>query len=176
MLRFRLISIMIGLLLPASLVFSQSGRPVTDFAHIQQIVDSNRIEMEYTIATTHYTFYLQPATPYSDQNINIAGDSAFIIIRDSVAAGYLPYFGGGYSIPQTGSKGVVFSSKIFDRTVRLKGKGKRQAITYSFAVVGLNDSYKINIDIQYDGSCYLYVLSTRRSPISYIGQIVEKIR
>lgn len=158
-----------------SLVLQAQNRPITDFEQIEAMVDSNRFEMEYTIATTHYTFYLQPTTPYSDQNIRIAADSAFVIIRDSIAAGYLPYFGSGYSIPQTGPLGIVFSNKMLNLTKSVKGRGQRQSIAYQFSVVGINDTYKISIDIRYNGLCYLYVNSLRRSPISYVGQIVEKI-
>lgn len=158
-----------------SLVLQAQNRPITDFEQIEAMVDSNRFEMEYTIATTHYTFYLQPTTPYSDQNIRIAADSAFVIIRDSIAAGYLPYFGSGYSTPQTGPLGIVFSNKMLNLTKSVKGRGQRQSIAYQFSVVGINDTYKISIDIRYNGLCYLYVNSLRRSPISYVGQIVEKI-
>lgn len=155
---------------------AQSEQPITNFKTIQSLVDSNRFEMVYTIATTHNTFYLQPTTPYSDQNIRIGRDSAFVIVRDSMAAGYLPYFGTGYSIPQTGAKGIVFSNKMIDQTQSIRGRGRRQSISYQFSVVGKNDTYKISIDIRYNGQCYLYVNSLRRSPISYVGQIVESIK
>lgn len=141
------------------------------FRQIQAMVDSNRFEMNFTIATTHYNYYLQPTTPYMDQNIRIGRDSAFILINDTLAIGYLPYFSSGYSFPQTGIKGIIFDNKILNRSVRTRGKGRKQVITYQFEVVGKNDSYKINLDIQYDGTCYLYVNSTRRSPISYSGAI-----
>ena len=165
----------IGLLLWAWTLYGQAPQPITKFSVIQQLVDSNRFEMVYTIATTHHTFYLQPTTSYTDQNIRIARDSAFIIIRESVAAGYLPYFGSGYSIPQTGAKGIVFSNKMLDLTKSRKGRGRRQSISYQFSVVGKNDTYKISIDIRHNGQCYLFVNSLRRSPISYIGQIVDRI-
>lgn len=150
-------------------------QPITNFSRIQSLVDSNRFEMVYTIATTHHTFYLQPTTPYSDQNIRITQDSAFIIIRDTIAAGYLPYFGSGYAIPQTGAKGIVFSNKMLELTKSMRGKRKKQSIFYQFSVVGKNDTYKISIDIRYNGMCYLFVNSIHRSPISYIGQMVERV-
>lgn len=166
--------ILIGMILAGCWeLAAQELQPVTDFARIRAMVDSNRFEMVYTIATTHHTFYLQPTTPYADQNIRIAGDSAFVIIRDSVAAGYLPYYGSGYAFPQTGPRGIVFSNKMLDLTKSFKGRGKRRSISYRFFVVGKNDSYRINIDIRYDGLCYLYVNSLRRSPITYTGQIVR---
>lgn len=164
-----------GIFLTFSLANAQYAQPITQFSTIQNLVDSNRFEIVYTIATTHYTYFLQPNTPYSDQNIRIIQDSAFIIIRDSLAAGYLPYFSSSYSFPETGAKGIVFSNKIQGLTKSIRGKGKRQSIAYAFSVVGKNDSYKINIDIRYNGQCYLYVNSFRRSPISYVGQIVQKV-
>lgn len=154
---------------------SQQIQPITDFQQIKAMVDSNRFETMYTIATTHYSYFLEPGTPYSDQNIRIGQDSAFIIVRDSLAAGYLPYYGGGYSIPQTGAKGIVFSGKMIQPVSKFKGKGNRQSITYGFSIIGTLDSYKISIVIQNDGTCYLYVNSNKRSPISYVGQVVQKI-
>lgn len=143
------------------------------FEQIQSIIDSNRFEMVFTIATTHYSYYLQPTTPYSDQNIRIEKDSAFIIVNGTLAAGYLPYFSGGYSFPQIGIKGILFHNKMLNKTVKTRGHGKNQAIRYEFEVIGANDNYKLNIDIQYDGTCYLYVNSSRRSPISYVGKIIR---
>lgn len=154
---------------------AQQSQPVTNFERIKAMVDSNRIEMTYTVATTHYSYFLEPATPYSNQNIRIGQDSAFIIVRDSIAAGYLPYFSGGYTFPRTGTNGIVFSNKMIHPVSQVKGQGNRQSITYEFSVVGLNDSYKISIIIRQGGICYLYVNSTKRSPMSYIGQVVEKV-
>lgn len=154
---------------------AQTVQPITNFNAIQQLVDSNQFEMIYTIATTHHTFFIQPNTPYSDQNIRIAKDSAFIIIHDSIAAGYLPYYGTGYSLPETGEKGIIFSNKMLNLTKSTQGRGRRQAISYQFSVVGKNDTYKISIDIRHNGQCYLFVNSLRRSPISYTGQIVKQI-
>ena len=49
-----------------------------------------------------------------------------------------------------------------------------QSIFYQFSVVGKNDTYKLSIDIRHDGTCYLFINSLKRSPISYTGQIVEQ--
>ena len=172
---FRFLICSVGM---ALILFHSKGQtpvPITDIQTIRTLVDSNRFEMQYTIATTHHTFYLQPMTPYTDQNIRISQDSAFIVIRDNRAAGYLPYYGSGYAMPQTGPKGIVFSNTMTDLNKSIKGKGRHPSISYQFSVAGKNDAYKINIDIRYNGQCYLYINSLRRSPISYIGQIVEKV-
>lgn len=171
----RILLFWIGVFLCILPIRAQTEQPITNFNTISTMVDSNRFEMQYTIATTHHTFYLQPTTPYSDQNIRISRDSAFVIIHDSIAAGYLPYFGSGYSIPQTGARGIVFRNKMLNLNKTTKGRGRRRSISYQFSVEGRNDSYKISIDIRYDGTCYLYINSLKRSPISYIGQIVKKV-
>ena len=124
---------------------AQNNQRITNFGIIKEKVDSNRFKMQYTI-----------------------------IIRDSIAAGYLPYFGSGYSIPQTGNRGIVFSNTMQDLTRQTRGKGRRQSIFYQFSVVGKNDTYKLSIDIRHDGTCYLFINSLKRSPISYTGQIVEQ--
>lgn len=162
---------------PVCLLFSLAAqgqsRPVTDFKQIKSMADSNRFQMTYTVATTHHTFYLQPTTAYSNQNIRIAQDSAFMLIRDSIASGRLPYFGSGYAIPQTGNRGIVFNNKMLHLARFSKGRGRKQSITYLFDILAPNDTYSIRIDIRYNGRCYLYINSLKRSPISYIGQIVE---
>ena len=61
-----------------------------------------------------------------------------------------------------------------DLTRQTRGKGRRQSIFYQFSVVGKNDTYKLSIDIRHDGTCYLFINSLKRSPISYTGQIVEQ--
>lgn len=168
----RIILIGFGILFSLLSAHAQPQRPITNFNTIQQSVDSNRFKMIYTIATTHHTFYLQPTTPYSDQNIRITQDSAFILIQDSLAIGYLPYYGTGYSIPQTGVKGILFKNKMLNPTKSVRGKGRRSSIFYQFSIAGINDTYKISIDIRHNGLCYLFVNSLKRSPISYTGQIV----
>lgn len=167
----RFITLAICLSIPILTARAQNSNTPLDFGQIRSMVDSNRFEILFTVATTHYNYYLQPATPYSDENIRIDRDSAFMVVNDTIATGYLPYFSSGYSFPQTGLKGIIFDNKMITPSVKMKGKRNKQAINYQFDVIGKNDAYKIRLDIQYDGTCYLYVTSTRRSPISYIGKI-----
>ena len=75
---------------------------------------------------------------------------------------------------ETGNRGIVFSNTMQDLTRQTRGKGRRQSIFYQFSVVGKNDTYKLSIDIRHDGTCYLFINSLKRSPISYTGQIVEQ--
>ena len=148
--------------------------PITQFKTIQTLVDSNRFQMVFSIATTHHTYYLQPNTPYVDQNIRIDQDSAFVVIQDSIATGYLPYYKSGYQTSQNEKKSIIFFNKMLNLKKQTHGKGRRQAIIYQFDVIGTNDTYKITIDIRYNGQCYMFVNSLKKSPINYTGQIVER--
>lgn len=73
----------------------------------------------------------------------------------------------------TGNKGILFDNEMLNRTEKIKGRKVKKAIKYSFDIVGKNDIYRLEMDIQYDRTCYLYVTSNRRSPISYIGTIYK---
>lgn len=129
-----------------------------DFQRTKEIVESNRFKIVLSIAT-----------PLNGLNVKI--DSTAVTVNDSVAKAGLPYYSSNYSYPQTGAKGIVFNNQILNRSVKIKGKKGKRSIAYQFEVVGTLDSYKLKTDIQYDGSCYLYINSTRRSSISYIGRI-----
>ena len=153
----------------------QSNLPITDFSQIKQLADSNHLHMIFTIASTHHTNYLQPNTPYTDQNIRIEKDSAFVIIQDSIATGYLPYYSSGIQSNQTQKKEIIFFNKMLHLKKETLGEGKRQSITYQFEVVAPTDTYKINIDIRPQGQCYMFINSLHKTPINYIGQIVKEI-
>lgn len=129
-----------------------------DFNRIWQIVESG-----------HFTIKFSAATPYN--GTNILTDSAQIVISDTIAIGYLPYYTRYYSLPMTGAKGIVFDNTILNKSIKIKGKNDKKVIKYQFDVIGKNDAYKLQMDIQYDGTCYLYVVSKQRGPISYIGTI-----
>lgn len=150
---------------------SKASRIAAEFEQTQKIVNSNHFKIDFTIATTYNSYYMTPTQPNYNENIRIEKDSAYVIINDTIAEGFLPYFGSGYSFPQVGAKGIVFANKMLDKTVRIKGKKGKRTIAYEFMVVGLLDSYRINLDIQYDGTCYLFVNSTKRSPITYQGKL-----
>ena len=150
---------------------NKNARIAAEFEKTQKIVETNHFRMDFTIATTYNSYYMTPTQSNYNENIRIGKDSAYVIINDTIAEGYLPYFPSSYSYPQVGVKGIIFSNIMLDKTVRIKGKKGKRTIAYEFMVVGLNDSYRINLDIQYDGTCYLFVNSTKRSPITYQGKL-----
>lgn len=141
-------------------VFAQTEaeRIEADFKETQAIVESNRFKVIFTIAT-----------PLSGLNVRV--DTAWLIVDGPRASGYLPYYTARYGYAMTGHKGIVLDSEMFARTEKIKGRNVRKAIKYSFGIIGKNDAYRMQMDIQYDKTCYLYVTSNRRSPISYVGTI-----
>ena len=60
---------------------------------------------------------------------------------------------------------------LFSRTVKIYQDGKKKAIAYQITVRSNQDICYLNMDIQYDGTCYLYFSDRKRAPISYVGQI-----
>lgn len=151
----------------------KSDRIAEEFAETQKIVDNGHFRMDFNIATTYNSYYQTPSQSNYNENIRIGKDSAYVVINDSIAEGYLPYFNSGYSFPKTGVKGIVFVSKMLNKTVKIKGKRGKRSISYEFDVIGLNDTYKLNLEIQYDGTCYLFVNSGKRSPITYQGKLCK---
>lgn len=138
----------------------ESERIQTDFQETRELVDSNRFKIIFTIAT-----------PMSGVNIRI--DSARIVVDDKRASGYLPYYTAKYGFAMTGNKGIIFDNIILNRSEKIKGRKVKKSIQYSFDIIGKNDVYRLQMDIQYDRTCYLYVTSNLRSPISYIGTIYK---
>lgn len=129
-----------------------------EFQNTLELVESKYFEIKFSIAT-----------PLN--GTNIVTDSAQIIIKDNTATGYLPYYTAGYAFPMTGKKGIIFDNQMLNVSLKIKGRKYRKSIKFQFDIIGKNDSYKLQMDIQYDKTCYLFVSSIRRSPISYVGTI-----
>lgn len=138
-------------------------RILTEFRHTQEIVESGKFRIDIHIAT-----------PLN--GMNIAVDSAWIVIDGEKACGYLPYYSSGYSFPRLGAKGINFDNMPFNKSLKIKGRNDKKSLKYSFGIVGKNDIYRIQMDIQYDGRCYIYITSNNHSPISYVGDIIKSDR
>lgn len=139
---------------------TEKNRILTEFRHIQKIVESDKFRIDIHIAT-----------PLN--GMNIAVDSAWIVIDGEKASGYLPYYSSGYSFPRLGSQGINFDNMPFNKSLKIKGRNYKKSLKYSFGIVGKNDIYRIQLDIQYDGTCYIYITSNNLSPISYVGNFTQ---
>lgn len=148
------------LLLCSTGIYAQKKEADTEklFRQTLELVESGKFKALFHIAT-----------PLNEVNIQI--DSAWVYVQADSVSGYLPYYTPGYSFPRTGSKGIVFDNRILEPRLKIKGRKERKAILYQFAVYGKNDNYRLRMDIQYDRTCYLYVTSVLRGPISYIGTL-----
>lgn len=143
-----------------------------EFTQIDSLVKSGSFKITFTLATPHQSFFQRPDAPYGENNIAIATDSAWIIVKDNLAKGQLPYYSSGLSFLQAKpQKRIQFDNYMIGKSVEIKGKKKKKAINYTFGIIGENNNYKLQLNIQYDGSCNLFIDSDGLPPISYLGTI-----
>lgn len=147
-----------------SLVFTMSNAQ-----NKRSSIEDNFSQTLKLVEHNHFRILFSIATPSNGSNIQI--DSAWMTVKNDSASGYLPYYSPHYSFPRTGNKGILFNNRISDLQIKVKGKKEKRSILYRFALTGIHDNYKFKLDIQYDKTCYLLVISKRRGPISYIGTL-----
>ena len=103
--------------------------------------------------------------------IDINPQNCYLSINDSLVTTQLPYFGRATWTSNSHLDSVSFNTVLFSRTVKIYQDGKKKAIAYQITVRSNQDICYLNMDIQYDGTCYLYFSDRKRAPISYVGQI-----
>ena len=112
------------------------------------------------------------ATPLEGPNVSIDPDKFFIEIQDSLIKGKLPYYGNGsYWVPKPGQDTIRFDNILFSRTVKVYPLGNKKGISYQMTILTNNNVISLNMDIRYDGTCYLYFSDQKRYPISYMGNV-----
>ena len=124
-----------------------------EFQKTLALVNSDQFTVKFYIATPTVQTLFTP--PGAGANIDINPQNCYLSINDSLVTTQLPYFG----------------RATFSRTVKIYQNGKKKAIAYQITVRSNQDICYLNMDIQYDGTCYLYFSDRKRVPISYVGQI-----
>jgi len=133
------------------------------------LVNSDRFTVKFYIATpTAQTLFTPPG---AGANIDINPQACHLSIKDSLVTSKLPYFGRAALTSKSQLDSISINSILFSRTVKIYRDGRKQAIAYRITVRTGEDLYYLNLDIQYDGTCYLYFSDRKRAPISYVGQI-----
>ncbi|MGL5681471.1 MAG: DUF4251 domain-containing protein [Marinifilaceae bacterium] len=150
-------------------LYAQNDSIIT-FDQINAAVKAQQFKVTFNMVSPVNNYYIQPTTPYIAENIRISPDSSFIIIADSLAVGYLPYYGNGYAFAQYGIRGIVFKNTMINPQYYLNNRGRKPSVTFIFDVVGLIDIYKITVNVDADRTTYMQVQSTKRSPITYTGK------
>lgn len=124
------------------------------------LVESNRFLIE-----------VNRAFPLGSKSVDLFSNRGRITITDSIAKGFLPYFGRAFSAIPGEDGGISFDSKMRKKEVKVKDSKKKKHILYSFTVKGRNDTYQLFLDITSDSSCFVSVRSNRKSQIAYDGII-----
>lgn len=143
-----------------------------EFLQVDSLIKNGSFRITFTLATPHQNFFQRPDIPYGENSIEITPDSAWIVVKDKVAQGKLPYYASGLSfLPGRPQKSILFDNYMIGKSIEVKGKKGKQAINYTFGIIGENNNYKLQLNIQYDGTCNLFVDSNGLPPISYLGTI-----
>lgn len=141
-----------------------------EFQKTLALVNSDRFMVKFYIATPTVQTLFTP--PGAGVNVDINPKQCYLWIKDSLVGAKLPYFGPTTWSAKSQLDSISVQQILFSRTVKLHEEGKKKSIAYQITVLSENDIYYLNIDIEYDGTCYLYFSDRRRAPISYVGQII----
>ena len=136
-----------------------------EFQKTLALVNSDQFTVKFYIATpTVQTLFTSPG---AGANIDINPQNCYLSINDSLVTTQLPYFGRATWASNSHLDSVSFNTVLFSRTVKIYQDGKKKAIAYQITVRSNQDICYLNMDIQYDGTCYLYFSDRKRAPISY---------
>lgn len=147
----------------------RTARFEKEFQKTLALVNSDRFTVKFYIATPTVQTLFTP--PGAGANIDINPQTCYLNINDSLVTSKLPYFGRATWTSKSQLDSISINSMLFSRTVKIYQDGKKQAIAYEITVRTGENIYYLNMDIQYNGTCYLYFSDRKRAPISYVGQI-----
>ena len=156
-------------------VKAQSKKEIRFEKEIQKtlaLVNSDKFIVKFYIATPTVETLFTP--PGAGNNIDIEPKNSYLWVKDSLVGVKIPYFGSGAVKSGSQLDSISFQNILFSRTVKVYWEGKKKAIAYQLTVMSGGNVYYLNMHVQYDGTCYLYLSDRRRSPISYVGQIVKR--
>lgn len=120
------------------------------------------------VASRHYTFLAQSATPLSGASRQLTSEYTLTIRTDTVDS-YLPYFGRAYTVPiGSGDDGIKFTSTRFGYTMKEAKNGGWDIEIRPKDVPGIP---VVNMYISESGYTTLRVTPTNRQMISFYGYI-----
>ena len=94
-----------------------------------------------------------------------------IVVTDSTAKGFLPYFGRAHTLPYGEGGSIQFDEKIRKLEIEITEKRKKREITFNFSIPGNNDFYRIFIKAMSNGKCSIQLQSNNRNQCTYGGTI-----
>lgn len=145
--------------------FSQS-KSKKELKEEQKIEQQKRIEA--LVNSREFRFVARTAIPTGMRSVNLISNPNFVKFQPDMIESEMPFFGRAYSgIGYGGDSGLKFKGPPAEFTVT---KGKKGYVVNA-AVNGTTDSYKMVLNISFQGSASLSITSNKRSTISYHGEI-----
>ena len=125
-------------------------------------------QIEELINSKEFVFVGRFAIPMGYRQVNLASNPNYLKFQPEMIDSQMPFFGNATSPTGYGTdSGVKFKAKPEKYEIRKSKKGwEVEAV-----VTDQNDSYKIFMTVGASGNSNLTITSTRRSSISYSGDI-----
>jgi hypothetical protein len=120
------------------------------------------------ISSKEFVFIARYANPMGMRSVNLTSNPNFVKFHPDLIDSYMPYFGRAYNAVGYGTDtGLKFKGKPEKFTV---GKTKKN-YEIDIEVKGESDSYKLYLQVGFEGSASLSITGNNRSSISYTGEI-----
>lgn len=126
-------------------------------------------EIDLLVNSKEFVFETTRVMPQSGRLINLT-TVYYVDFLPEWIKGDLPFFGRAFSgTGYGGDEGIKFEGKPTIYTVEKKKKN----YVIKAEVRGERDSYSMTLNVYFEGSATLSIISNNRSPISYDGDIKE---
>lgn len=152
------------LVLPVENLYAQKKKSKKE-KRMEQFVETQKL-----IDNKKFIFVPDRAFPQGGRSIDLTTNYGYIKIMGTETEGDMPFFGRGFSVPYGGDGGIKFD-KTTIKNEKLELNEKKMRISYSFEAQGKNDTFRINMDVSYNGNASVNIISNNRSAISYNGDI-----
>lgn len=140
----------------------------------KELKEKEKIEKQKVVESliNSKTFYFQPNTalPTGGRSIVIPSNDYLVTFKPDLIDCYLPYFGRATQPMAYGSNdgGITFKEKPDVYTI----KNNKNKFDIEVVVKDKDDSYNLYLSIRSEGYATLRIVSNRRTPISFNGEIL----
>ena len=125
-------------------------------------------QVEAMINAKEFVFVARTANPMGMRSVDLTTNTNYVKFKTDLIESYMPFFGQAYGgIGYGGDTGLKFTGKPEVFTV-VKNKKNYQI---DATVKGETDLFRISLQVSYEGSASLSIISNNRNTISYTGEI-----
>lgn len=149
-----------------SISISSFGQ-LTGKAKRQQQKKLKMQEIEQLVENQKFSFVPQSLTTSSGYTKDLISSYDLVLKQDSAMA-YLPFWGTAYMAKINDEGGIKFEALAEDLDIKDRGK---KGYELTFDVNNMDDNYQVRMSISKSGYATLNITSTKKSHISYYGQI-----